>query len=328
MKSLREYIDVIKEADTPVAGNAAERRRAAAQARAGQVDPAAAPAAAAPAAPAPVAQPAANPQTQALQKEIQGIQQQIATAKATGDQRAVSDYTVQLNGAQTDLAKVTGAPAPAPVQGASAAYGNVQAGLRGQQQNINRGTEELKVAQANGDTAAAAAAQAKIDQATANKADVTWADKDHPYGTKSGKNLTPSTGPAQAAKPKPTAPAIPPDQLKKYQSVLNAEGYPTTVDGVWGPGTQKAVTDFQRANGLGADGQIGPQTKAALDSFAATPVAASAGQITTSTLSQADYEKKMAQVNAGRQAQGQAALPITKEDKILLNKMLTIAGLR
>ena len=129
----------------------------------------------------------------------------------------------------------------------------------------------------------------------------------------------------QAAKPtppKPTAPAIPPEQLKKYQATLSAEGYPTTVDGLWGPGTQKAVIDFQRANGLGADGQIGPQTKAALDSFAATPVAANAGKITTTVTPQARPAAPTA-------PQPRATQPsISNEDKILLDKMLTIAGLR
>ena len=297
MKSLRDYINVITEADAPAAGNARERARAYRQRTANQTAPAdqqpvAAPApvaatAPAAAAPAPVAAtaPAATPQTQALQKEIQGIQQQIATAKASGDQRAVSDYSVQLNGAQTDLAKLTGQAAPAPVAGASAAYGNPQIARQGQQQQINKGQEELRVAQASGNQPAAQAAQAKIDQATTNKADITWADKDNAYGTKSGKNLTPSTGPAQAApvqqapKPVRTAPAIPPEQLKKYQQVLNGEGYPAVADGLWGPATQKAVKDFQTANGLAADGQIGPQTKAALDSFAASPT--QPGKITT-----------------------------------------------
>jgi peptidoglycan hydrolase-like protein with peptidoglycan-binding domain len=226
-----------------------------------------------------------NPKIIALQKEIQGIQAEINKAKQKGDARAVKDYTVQLNGAQADLAKLTGQAAPAVAPGASAAYGNPQIARQGQQQQINKGQEELRVAQASGNQAAAQAAQAKIDQATTNKADITWADKDHAYGTTSGRNLTPSTGPvtpaAQAPKPVRTAPAIPPEQLKKYQQILNAEGYPAVADGLWGPATQKAVRDFQIANGLSADGQIGPQTKAALDSFGASPVQSNANKITT-----------------------------------------------
>ena len=110
--------------------------------------------------------------------------------------------------------------------------------------------------------------------------------------------------------------------MKKYQATLSAEGYPAIVDGLWGPGTQKAVMDFQRANGLSADGQIGPQTKAALDSFAATPVAANAGKITTTVTPQARPAAPTA-------PQPRVIQPsISNEDKILLDKMLTIAGLR
>jgi peptidoglycan L-alanyl-D-glutamate endopeptidase CwlK len=36
------------------------------------------------------------------------------------------------------------------------------------------------------------------------------------------------------------------------------------VDGIFGPGTEKAVKAFQKSKGLGADGLIGPQTRIAL----------------------------------------------------------------
>jgi Putative peptidoglycan binding domain len=41
---------------------------------------------------------------------------------------------------------------------------------------------------------------------------------------------------------------------------------PTLVaDGIYGPSTVAAVTEFQKSNGLTADGKVGPQTLAALD---------------------------------------------------------------
>ena len=396
MKTLRDYINVVLEADAPAAGNARERARAYRQRTANtsapadqqpagnaydavagtppvqepvaqEPAPAAAPAPVAAPTPAPVATPtpsrgtyaqngpvgdavdaiknwwnapkpaqpapatpvartapapqgqgatpAVDPKVAALQKEIQSIQANIAAS--ANDPRAVKDYNVQLYGAQSDLAKLTGQPAPAPVAGSTAAYGNQQIAKQGQQQQINKGEEELRVAQQQGDKAAADAAMKKIDQATTNKADITQADAANPYGTKSGKNLTPSTGPApqaQAAAPtpapapaKPAAPVIPPAQLKKWQAVLNAEGYPTTPDGQWGPGTQKAVKDFQIANGLPATGQIDKTTSDALNSFAATPVAGSSQLRTTVTPAQES---------------------MSRNDKALLEKMLSIAGLR
>jgi peptidoglycan hydrolase-like protein with peptidoglycan-binding domain len=54
-------------------------------------------------------------------------------------------------------------------------------------------------------------------------------------------------------------------QVKLLQTALAHLGYsPGTVDGVYGTSTTTAVTDFQRAHKLTADGVLGPATLAAL----------------------------------------------------------------
>ncbi len=50
----------------------------------------------------------------------------------------------------------------------------------------------------------------------------------------------------------------------KLQKGLNKVGYPTDVDGIFGSDTMAKVKEFQRANGLDADGIVGSKTKAAL----------------------------------------------------------------
>lgn len=58
-----------------------------------------------------------------------------------------------------------------------------------------------------------------------------------------------------------------PDQqtVRKVQEKLNEEGYSVgPTDGVWGPQTQQALTQFQQAEGLEATGQLDEQTMSAL----------------------------------------------------------------
>ena len=50
------------------------------------------------------------------------------------------------------------------------------------------------------------------------------------------------------------------DEVKQWQQYLNSQGYNLTVDGDFGDNTYKATTEWQKKNGLGADGIVGEQT--------------------------------------------------------------------
>ena len=55
------------------------------------------------------------------------------------------------------------------------------------------------------------------------------------------------------------------DKVKELQQKLKRCGYYTgSIDGIFGSGTQAAVKNFQKKNGLTADGIVGPKTAAAL----------------------------------------------------------------
>lgn len=54
------------------------------------------------------------------------------------------------------------------------------------------------------------------------------------------------------------------ESVRALQSLLNLHGASLTVDGSFGPATEKAVKAFQTKNGLEADGKCGPVTWGAL----------------------------------------------------------------
>jgi peptidoglycan hydrolase-like protein with peptidoglycan-binding domain len=70
---------------------------------------------------------------------------------------------------------------------------------------------------------------------------------------------------------------------KEIQSALkNAGFYAGEVDGKLGPKSKEAVEEFQKANGLNADGKVGPKTWALLGKHLA-PVAAPAPEAVQKT---------------------------------------------
>jgi len=79
---------------------------------------------------------------------------------------------------------------------------------------------------------------------------------------------TPPVTQTQPALSAPPAPLKPGDQgapVRLLQRALAQLGYsPGTIDGQYGPSTTQAVSRFQRASGLTADGILGPNTLRAL----------------------------------------------------------------
>lgn len=62
------------------------------------------------------------------------------------------------------------------------------------------------------------------------------------------------------------------ESVKEIQNCLkNAGFYKGAIDGVKGRGTKKAIKEFQRANGLKADGKVGSKTWEALSGYASAP---------------------------------------------------------
>ena len=90
----------------------------------------------------------------------------------------------------------------------------------------------------------------------------------------------PAAPAATATQMQPVAPAateklepLPPSgpfkpTAKEIQTALkNANYYTGTIDGKIGPGTKKAIEEFQKANGLTPDGKVGSKTWTLLSTF-------------------------------------------------------------
>jgi peptidoglycan hydrolase-like protein with peptidoglycan-binding domain len=74
---------------------------------------------------------------------------------------------------------------------------------------------------------------------------------------------------SQTGKLDPLPPSGPykPTAIEIQTALKNAGFYSGAVDGKVGPNTKKAITEFQKSQGLSADGKVGPKTWGALGKF-------------------------------------------------------------
>lgn len=81
-----------------------------------------------------------------------------------------------------------------------------------------------------------------------------------------------STAPATAPlEPLPPSGPYKPTALEIQTALTNAGFYTGIIDGKIGPMTKKATDEFQKANGLEADGKVGPKTWAVLSKYLNSP---------------------------------------------------------
>ena len=79
--------------------------------------------------------------------------------------------------------------------------------------------------------------------------------------------------------------------VSALQEKLNANGYSLTVDGVFGAATEKAVKDYQKKNGLTADGVVGKTTWGSLLTSPAGSADPTTGKQVLSGVSDETYDR-------------------------------------
>ncbi|MCX5704706.1 MAG: peptidoglycan-binding domain-containing protein [Candidatus Omnitrophica bacterium] len=86
--------------------------------------------------------------------------------------------------------------------------------------------------------------------------------------------------PAQQMESLPAVPSVPakPSPMDIQTALKNAGYYSGSIDGKIGLKSKKAIEDFQKANGLTADGKVGPKTWAALSKYLTAQVTSGQAQ--------------------------------------------------
>jgi len=88
-----------------------------------------------------------------------------------------------------------------------------------------------------------------------------------------------TTAPSESLAPLPPSGPYKPTAKEIQAALKNAGFYTGEIDGKIGPMTKKATEEFQKANGLKADGKVGPNTWAALSKYLnPTPAPAKTGK--------------------------------------------------
>lgn len=86
----------------------------------------------------------------------------------------------------------------------------------------------------------------------------------------------PVVGKAASLEQLPPSGPYKPTATEIQTALKNAGFYAGSVDGKIGAKTKKAITEFQKANGLTGDGKVGPKTWSLLSKHLAQPQASSA----------------------------------------------------